>query len=324
MFKHLRSPLARPAPARRALASLPAAPRRFYSPQSQVKPSVQCFWHAATNSCSYVVEDPTTKSCVVIDPVLDFDIHASRTWTEAADQIVAYITQKNLKNQYILETHCHADHVTASTYLKQKIGGSIAISKHIRTVQDTFAKVFNIDPQLFRNDGFDIFLDETFNLKLGNVTCKILETPGHTPACLTYVLGDSVFVGDTVFMPDYGCARCDFPGGSAEQLFKSITQKTYTLPDTYRLFCCHDYLPENGRTSYQWECTVKDQKDNNVWIKKDTNLEDFVSKRKARDSKLSIPKLLYPSLQLNLRAGQTPPAEENGKSYLKYPLTSQL
>eukprot|EP01124_Arcella_intermedia_P023033 TRINITY_DN3567_c1_g1_i2.p1 TRINITY_DN3567_c1_g1~~TRINITY_DN3567_c1_g1_i2.p1 ORF type:complete len:307 (-),score=78.94 TRINITY_DN3567_c1_g1_i2:30-950(-) len=283
---------------------------------------VKSFFHTATNSYSYVVDDKKSGECIVVDPVLDFDLHLMKTWSDFADQIIAYLKENNLKPLYILETHCHADHVTAGTYLKGKMGGKVGIGKNIRTVQQTFKEIFNFSDSYTENDGFDLLLDESSDITIGSLKCQVLETPGHTPACLTYVIGDAVFVGDTVFQPDYGCARCDFPGGSAEQLYHSVTNKTYTLPDHYRVFVCHDYHPEKGRKHYLCETTIKEQKNSNVWINQFVSNEDFVNRRKERDSKLMVPKLLYPSLQLNLRAGMPPPAESNGKFYMKFPFST--
>jgi len=286
------------------------------------KPKVTCWFHEPTNSCTYVVEDTETKACVVIDPVLEYDHFKIKTGTETIDKVVTYINEHNLKLAYILETHCHADHMTAGPYVRAKFPGSkICIADAIHTVIDTFGPVLFGIPSatVISESSFDVFLKEGQSLPFGNLKVEVVATPGHTPACLTYHIGDALFVGDTLFMPDYGCARCDFPGGSAALFWDSI-QKLFKFPDETRMFMCHDYFPPNGRKEYKWETTVKEQRESNVWLNQNTQKEEFVQKRQQRDKQLAPPKLILPSLQVNLRGGNLPKPEENGKSYLKLPL----
>ena len=287
-------------------------------PDLTVKPDVKGFFDKETFTVSYVVSDPATKIAAIIDPVLDFDPKSGRTSTLSADEVLAFIRAHNLNIEWIVETHAHADHLSAAPYLKEKIGGKIAIGTHITTVQSTFGDVFNLESS-FKKDGrqFDhLFLPgETF--KIGNLSGRVMHTPGHTPACCTYIIGDAAFVGDTLFMPDYGTARADFPGGDAAMLFRSI-QKIFELPDETRLFMCHDYPPE-GRDP-AWECTVAEQKASNIHVKDGTREEDFVAMRNERDATLEMPTLILPSIQVNIRAGEMPPEENNGTTYLKIPI----
>ncbi len=280
-------------------------------------PDVTPFFDEPTNTVSYVVKDPASNACAIIDSVLDYDAAAGRTSTASADAIIAHVRDKGLDVQWILETHVHADHLSAAPYLQKAVGGKIGIGENITIVQDVFGKVFNAGTE-FQRDGrqFDRLFKEQDRFAIGGLSGFVLHTPGHTPACLTYVIGDAAFVGDTLFMPDYGTARCDFPGGDAGTLWDSI-QKVLSLPDETRLFMCHDYKAP-GRDTYAWETTVAEEK-GNIHIKDQTR-EAFVAMRQARDATLGMPKLILPSIQVNMRAGQMPPPEDDGAVYLKIPL----
>jgi glyoxylase-like metal-dependent hydrolase (beta-lactamase superfamily II) len=281
-------------------------------------PKVTAFFDEATNTVSYVIRDPGRNACAVIDSVLDFDPSSGRTSFASADRIIAHVRAEGMTPVWILETHVHADHLSAAPYLQQELGGKIGIGAKITTVQNIFGKVFNAGTG-FRRDGsqFDQLFREQDRFEIGGLSAFVLHTPGHTLACLTYVIGDAAFVGDTLFMPDYGTARCDFPGGSAETLWESI-QKVLSLPDTTRLFMCHDYKAP-GRDEFAWETTVAKQKSGNVHIARKTK-RDFVKLRNARDATLGMPKLIIPSIQVNMRAGRMPPPEDNGTIYLKVPV----
>ena len=280
---------------------------------------VKAFFDTQTNTFSYVVSDPDTQRCAVVDSVLDYDAASATTKTEQADLIIAYIQENSLSVDWILETHVHADHLSAAQYLKQKLGGKIAISHKIEIVQQTFGEIYHLDiKSLNATQSFDyLFADHEIFL-IGNIEAYNIPTPGHTPACLSYVIGDAVFVGDTLFMPDYGTARCDFPKGSAVTLFDSV-RTLYTLPDQTRMFLCHDYLPES-RDQYQYETSVYSQKHENIHINNTTERGDFVEMRNRRDATLSMPKLILPAIQINMFAGKFPQPEDNGISYLKIPL----
>ncbi|WP_120500929.1 MBL fold metallo-hydrolase [Roseovarius sp. EL26] len=284
-----------------------------------MSPEVTGFFDQSTNTVSYVVKDPQGSSCAVIDSVLDFDYASGHTSTASADRIIDYVRQNDLKVQWLIETHVHADHLSAAPYLQQAVGGQMGIGDNIRTIQETFGKIFNEGSE-FQRDGsqFDQLFVEGDSFQIGQLRADILHTPGHTPACLTYVIGDAAFVGDTLFMPDFGTARCDFPGGSSEMLYSSI-QKILSLPDETRIFVGHDYKAP-GRDEFAWETTVKEQKANNVHIGTGQDAQDFVKMRDSRDATLPMPKLIIPSLQVNMRAGEMPPADENGDVYLKVPL----
>lgn len=284
-----------------------------------MKPDVKAFFDDATNTISFVVRDPNGTACAIIDSVLDFDYASGRTDTKSADEIIDYVTAEGLEVQWILETHVHADHLSAAPYLQEKLGGKIGIGDNIKIVQDTFGKVFNECTE-FERDGsqFDELFVEGSSLHIGQLRADVLHTPGHTPACLTYVIGDAAFVGDTLFMPDFGTARCDFPGGSSETLYNSV-QKILALPDETRIFVGHDYKAP-GRDEYAWETTVAEQKANNVHVGEGKSKEDFVEMRDTRDATLAMPKLIIPSLQVNMRAGQMPPADEEGDVFLKVPV----
>lgn len=282
-------------------------------------PVVRAFFHEPTFTISYVVHDPETRRAAIIDSVLDFDPASGRTSSAAASSIVDYARSEELTVEWLLETHAHADHLTADPYLQKALGGKIAIGEHIVDVQGMFGTLFNEGPE-FRRDGsdFDRLFADGDRFRIGQLDATVLHVPGHTSACIAYVIGDAVFVGDTLFMPDYGTARTDFPGGDARALYRSI-RRLLALPPHTRLFMCHDYLPE-GRTSYAWESTVEEQRRNNVHIHDGIGEEAFVALRKERDAGLATPRLILPSVQVNMRAGRMPPVEGNGVSYLKIPV----
>ncbi len=284
-----------------------------------MKPEVIPFFDESTFTASFVAIDPDTKRCAIIDSVLDFDYASGRTDFRSADKIIDYVQQNDLRVDWILETHVHADHLSAAPYLQQKLSGQIGIGEKITVVQDTFGKVFNAGTE-FQRDGsqFDKLFVEGDRFSVGSLSATVLHTPGHTPACLTYVIGDAAFVGDTLFMPDFGTARADFPGGSAEMLYASI-QKLFTLPDDTRVFVGHDYKAP-GRDEFAWETTIGAQKSENKHVGQGRAQEAFVAMREKRDSELAMPRLIVPSLQVNMRAGHMPPAEEDGTVYLKVPV----
>lgn len=283
------------------------------------KPEVTGFFDEATNTISYVVADPATKKCAVIDSLLDFDAASGRTSTQSVDKLIDFVKDNGLDVEWIIDTHVHADHLTAAPYVKEKLGGKTGIGEHISTVQRVFGEIFNAE-QSFHTDGsqFDHLFKDGETYWVGSIEAKAIHTPGHTPACMSHVIGDAVFVGDTLFMPDYGTARCDFPGGDAGTLYDSI-QKLFALPDDTRMFLCHDYKAP-GRDDFVWETTVGEQKKSNIHVKTGTTREGFVKMRTARDATLSMPKLILPSVQVNMRAGEMPPPENNGTRYLKLPL----
>jgi glyoxylase-like metal-dependent hydrolase (beta-lactamase superfamily II) len=282
-------------------------------------PEVTSFFDDATNTISYVVKDPNGSACAIIDSVLDFDYSSGRTDTKSADAVIAFVRENNLSVEWLLETHVHADHLSAAPYLQDHVGGKIGIGDRIKVVQDTFGKVFNEGTE-FQRDGsqFDQLFVEGDALMIGQMRGTVMHTPGHTPACLTYVIGDAAFVGDTLFMPDFGTARCDFPGGSSDTLFDSV-QKILALPDDTRIFVGHDYKAP-GRDEYAWETTVGAQKAANIHVGAGKSKEEFVAMRDSRDATLAMPKLIIPSLQVNMRAGQMPAADEHGDVFLKVPV----
>ncbi len=282
-------------------------------------PEVTAFFDEATNTISYVVRDPAGSACAIVDSVLDFDYASGRTDTRSADAIIAFVQEKGYDVQWLLESHVHADHLSAAPYIQERTGGKIGIGDNIKIVQDTFGKVFNEGTE-FQRDGsqFDALFNEGDSFHIGQMRGDVLHTPGHTPACLTYVIGDAAFVGDTLLMPDFGTARCDFPGGSSEMLFNSI-QKILALPDETRIFVGHDYKAP-GRDEYAWETTVAEQKALNIHVGEGKSAEDFVKMRDERDATLAMPKLIIPSLQVNMRGGQMPPADEKGDVFLKVPV----
>ncbi len=284
-----------------------------------LKADVKAFFDEATFTVSYVVKDPGSKAAAIIDSVLDFDYASGRTDTSSADVIVAYVQAEGLDVKWVLESHVHADHLSAAPYIQERVGGKIGIGENITVVQDTFGKVFNEGTE-FQRDGsqFDKLFKEGDTFEIGALKGRVLHTPGHTPACLTYVIEDAAFVGDTLFMPDFGTARCDFPGGSAVNLFNSI-QKILSLPDQTRVFVGHDYKAP-GRDTYAWETTVGEQKALNVHVGAGKPIEEFVRMRQARDATLAMPRLIIPSLQVNMRAGQMPAPEDDGSVYLKVPV----
>ena len=290
-----------------------------YPVNMDIKPEVHAFFDPATNTISYIVKDPSSTSCAIVDSVMDIDYAAGRITYEHADELIAFIEKNGLKLEWIIETHVHADHLSAAPYIQEKLGGKIGIGTNITIVQDTFGKVFNEGTE-FQRDGsqFDQLFEDGDSLHIGQMRVDVLHTPGHTPACLTYVAGDAAFVGDTLFMPDFGTARCDFPGGSSETLFKSI-QKILALPDETRIFVGHDYKAP-GRDDYAWETTVGEQKALNVHIGTGKSVEDFVQMRDARDATLGMPRLILPSLQVNMRAGNMPEPDEQGDVFLKVPI----
>jgi len=287
--------------------------------EEPMKPHVKAFFDDATNTVSYVVRDPNGRSAAIIDSVLDFDYSSGRTDTSSADAIIDHVRSEGLNVEWVLETHVHADHLSAAPYLQEKLGGKIGIGENITVVQDTFGKVFNEGTE-FQRDGsqFDKLFTEGDSFHIGQLRGDVLHTPGHTPACLTYVIGDAAFVGDTLFMPDFGTARCDFPGGSAETMFASV-QKILSLPDATRIFVGHDYKAP-GRDDYAWESTVGEQKAKNVHVGAGKSKDEFVKMRTERDATLGMPKLIIPSLQVNMRAGQMPAEDNRGDVFLKVPV----
>lgn len=289
----------------------------LFTPRLDQSPQVKAFFDSATHTISYVVADPETQICAVLDAVMEFDYAAGKLTTIMADDIIAYIDTHQLKLEWIIETHVHADHLSAAPYIQEKSGGRIAIGKEITTVQDTFGKIFN-EGTAFQRDGsqFDRLFEDGDTYQIGQLACATLHTPGHTPACMAHIIGDSVFVGDTLFMPDGGSARCDFPGGDAGILYDSI-QRILALPEQMRLFVCHDYGP-NGR-EFAWETSVGEQRRDNIHIRDGISKAEFVEMRTSRDASLSMPTLIIPSLQVNMRAGEIP-ADDDGQMTLKIPV----
>jgi len=282
-------------------------------------PEVKSFFDAATYTFSHVVWDPATRTAAVIDSVLDYEAASGRTRHDSADAIIAFARDTGLRVDWIIDTHVHADHISAAPYLQNKLGGRIGIGEHVRVVQETFGTLFNASSE-FAHDGsqFDHLFHDGERYRIGDIEATALHTPGHTPACMTHVIGDAAFVGDTLFMPDYGTARCDFPGGDARMLYRSI-RRIFDLPGTTRLFLCHDYKAP-GRDVYACETTVDAERRGNVHVRDGIDEESFVQMRTARDAKLAMPTLILPSVQINMRAGRLPPAEDNGVRYLKIPL----
>jgi len=285
---------------------------------------VEGFFDPGTWTVSYLVLDPETRQCALIDSVLDYDPKSGRTGTASADRLVARVQELEATVQWILETHVHADHLSAAPYLKQRLGGRIAIGSHITTVQEVFGRVFNAGTEFCRDGSqFDCLLEDGETFAIGRLQARALHTPGHTPACMTYVVGDgtetAAFVGDTLFMPDYGTARCDFPGGDARTLYRSIN-KVLSLPAETRLYMCHDYQP--GGRELRFISTVADQREQNIHVRNGISEDEFVAMRQARDATLGMPTLILPSVQVNMRAGQLPPAENDGTHYLKIPLNA--
>ncbi len=282
-------------------------------------PVIRTFFDEPTFTAAHVVHDPVTRRAAIIDSVLDFDQASGRTSTASAEAVVAYVEAEGLSVDWILETHAHADHLSAAPFLKERLGGTVTIGAAITTVQQTFAKVFN-EPASFATDGsqFDRLMQDGEGFMLGEIPAVALHVPGHTPACLAYVIGDAVFVGDTLFMPDYGTARCDFPGGDARTLYRSI-RRLMALPGETRVFLCHDYQAPD-RKDYVWETTIAAEREANIQMHEGVSEDDFVARREARDATLAMPRLILPSVQVNIRAGNLPAPEANGVSYLKLPL----
>ncbi len=282
------------------------------------KPVVASFFDPGTNTISYVVSDPRSCACAVIDAVMDFDYAAGRTGFTSADKIIEYIETSGLKVEWLIETHAHADHLSAAPYIQEKLGGKIGIGEHICKVQEVFGKIFNEGTE-FPRDGsqFDRLFKDGDTYTIGSLNAFAMYTPGHTPACMTHVIGDAAFVGDTLFMPDGGTARADFPGGDARQLYRSI-KKVLSLPPEMRLFMCHDYGP-NGR-QIRWETTVAEERANNIHVRDGIGEDEFVEMRTARDKTLGMPKLIIPSIQVNIRGGHLPPPQADGKTFLKIPV----
>jgi glyoxylase-like metal-dependent hydrolase (beta-lactamase superfamily II) len=284
-----------------------------------MQPSVTPFFDEATNTFSYVVQDPRSKSCAVIDSVLNFDYPSGKTNCQSADDMLSYIAQQDLTVEWILETHVHADHLSAAPYLAEKTGAKIGIGASVTQVQETFSKAFNSgDEMRCEGEQFGELFEDGDTINIGSLEGTAMHTPGHTPACMTYVFGDAAFVGDTLFMPDFGTARCDFPGGDASILYRSI-KRIFELEPTTRLFMCHDYKAP-GRDEYACETTVAAEKEGNIHVKEGIDEADFVKMRSERDSTLNMPQLILPAVQVNIRAGNMPPKEENGQSYLKIPV----
>lgn len=289
-------------------------------PDMTIRPEVTGFFDPATNTISYVVKDPGSDACAVIDPVMDIDYAAGRLGHAHADRIIAFIREHGLRLEWLIETHVHADHLSGAPYIQERLGGKLGIGRNITVVQDTFGKVFNEGTE-FQRDGsqFDHLFDDGDSYRIGTLRGRALHTPGHTPACMTHVIGDAAFVGDTLFMPDGGSARADFPGGDAGALYDSI-QKVLALPEETRLFMCHDYGP-NGR-DIAWETTVAAERAHNIHVGGGKGRDEFIRMREARDATLAMPRLIIPSLQVNMRAGELPPADKDGKRFLKVPLNT--
>ena len=284
------------------------------------QPTIHAFFDEPTNTVSYLVGDPETKQAAVIDPVLDYDHKSGKANVKSADAILAKAKEEGFTVTLVLETHVHADHLSGAPYIKLKTGAKVGIGEHIKDVQKIFRPVFNAMDVSGEGSEFDMLLKDGERFSIGNLEGEVIATPGHTPACVSFKIGDAVFVGDTLFMPDYGTARADFPGGDARTLYRSI-RKLMLLPGDTRLFMCHDYLPKDGRKHYAWETTVAEERERNIHVREGVSEEDFVKMRTARDATLSAPTLLMPSIQVNMRAGKLPPADVNGVHYLRVPIT---
>jgi glyoxylase-like metal-dependent hydrolase (beta-lactamase superfamily II) len=296
----------------------PTMTETTYPLDPATRPEVTAFFDPKTNTISYVVQDPGSKACAVVDSVMDIDYAAGRISYESADRIIDFVRENGLTVDWLIETHVHADHLSGAPYIQEKLGGRIGIGENIRTVQDTFGKVFNEGTE-FQRDGsqFDHLFRDGDTYTVGGMTCFAMHTPGHTPACMTHVMGNAAFVGDTLFMPDGGTARADFPGGDAHELYHSI-RKVLSLPEETRLFMCHDYGP-NGR-EIRWETTVGEERKHNIHVRDGVTEEEFVAMRQARDATLDMPKLIIPSIQVNMRAGKLPPKDDSGRTFLKVPV----
>ena len=285
------------------------------------KPQVKSWFDNETNTITHIAWDEASKQAAIFDPVLGYDAASGRTTPKPSEALLEFVKDNDLDVKYIIETHAHADHLSSAPYIKEKLGADIVIGNNITKVQNVFSEIFNAGPD-FAKDGsqFDILSNEGEELSLGNIPIKAIHTPGHTPACMSYLIGDALFVGDTLFAPDFGTARCDFPGGSAETLYDSI-QKLFSLPDETRVFLCHDYLPQ-GRSEYVFETTIGEEKAHNIHVGGGKSKQEFVKMRTERDAQLAMPRLILPSVQVNMRAGHFPPAEDNGVHYLKIPLNA--
>ena len=286
-----------------------------------IKPKVIPFFDETTNTISYVVADPDTNTCAIIDSLLDYDASSGRTGTKSVDRLIKYVEQSKLTVNWIIDTRVHADHLTAAPYVRDVLGGRTAIGENIVRVQKIYGEIFN-EGQTFHTDGsqFDHLFKDGETYTVGNINARAIYTPGHTPACMSHLIGDALFVGDTLFMPDSGTARCDFPGGDAQILYRSI-HKLFDLPNETRAFMCHDYKAA-GRDEFAWESTISEQKEKNIHVNRSINEREFIEMRTVRDAKLSMPKLLLPSVQVNMRAGNFPEPEANGKQYLKVPINT--
>jgi glyoxylase-like metal-dependent hydrolase (beta-lactamase superfamily II) len=298
-------------------AHLPASGVPF-TVNPSVKPEVKAFFDAPTNTVSYVVKDPSSNACAVVDSVMDIDYAAGRIAYHSADEIIAYIREQGLTLEWLIETHVHADHLSGAPYIQAALGGKIGIGENITIVQETFGKVFNEGTE-FQRDGsqFDRLFKDGDSYAIGTMKAHVMHTPGHTPACMTHVVGDAAFVGDTLFMPDGGSARADFPGGDARTLYRSM-KRILSLPPETRVFICHDYGP-NGR-DITWETTVGDERTHNIHVRDGVTEDEFVAMREARDRTLAMPKLIIPSLQVNMKAGELPAPDASGRRFLKVPL----
>ncbi len=283
------------------------------------RPEVHGFFDEVTFTVTYVVVDPETRNAAIIDPVLDYDFRSGRTGTDSADKVLAFVKEQGLTVPWILDTHVHADHMTGAAHVKEQLGAPTGIGRHVCTVQETFRKLYNIPDLATDGSQFDRLFEDGDTFTIGTLEAHVMHTPGHTPACLTYVIGDAAFCGDTLFMPDYGSARCDFPGGDARTLFRS-NRRILSLDPATRIFVGHDYMP-NGRP-VAWETTVAEERADNIHVNDSVSEDDFVAMREARDATLNMPNLILPSLQVNLRNGAFPPPEDNGVSYLKIPLNA--
>ena len=289
-----------------------------FKPELAVKPEVTAFFDEATNTVSYVVKDPNSDACAVVDSVMDIDYAAGRITYDSADEIIDFIRRNGLALEWLIETHVHADHLSGAPYIQKQLGGKIGIGEDITIVQDTFGKVFNEGTE-FQRDGsqFDRLFKDGDSYRIGTMRAYAIHTPGHTPACMTHVVGDAAFVGDTLFMPDGGSARADFPGGDARTLYRSM-KRILSLPGATRVFICHDYGP-NGR-AIRWETTVAEEREHNIHVKEGVSEDEFVRTREARDRTLAMPKLIIPSLQVNMKAGELPEPDASGKRFLKVPI----
>ncbi len=281
---------------------------------------IHSFFDEPTNTVTYLVGDPVTRSAAVIDPVFDYDHKSGKASVTSVDVVLARAAAEGLTIEWILETHVHADHLSGAPYVKLNTGAKVGIGERVREVQQIFRPIFNAMDVSGKGSEFDHLFKDGEKFTIGALEVEVIATPGHTPACVSFKIGDAVFVGDTLFMPDYGTARADFPGGDARQLYRSI-QRLLALPDETRLFMCHDYLPKDGRTHYAWETTVADERKRNVHVREGVSEEAFVEMRTARDASLSAPTLLLPSIQVNMRAGKLPPADVNGVHYIRVPVT---